>query len=158
MLHDRPRLAFLFGFSTMNVGIALCVHWCVIHHAGRIGRVLNSGPLVYVGVLSYSIYLWQQIFLDRTSDALLDQFPVNLLGVIAASLVSFYVIERPSLAVRQWLERRWFVPERSIPAALPAGAPAVEARARMVITAGRPLRVGETLARGVQRDSFEVMT
>jgi peptidoglycan/LPS O-acetylase OafA/YrhL len=110
LLHDRPRLSFLFGFSIMNLGIAACLHWCVIHHEGRIGRVLNSGPLVYVGVLSYSIYLWQQVFLIRESAATLNQFPVNLLGVIAASVVSFYAIERPWLALRRRLERRWFAP------------------------------------------------
>ena len=65
---------------TEGIGIAACLHWCVIHHEGRIGRVLNSAPLVYVGVLSYSIYLWQQVFLDRESAAALNQFPANLLG------------------------------------------------------------------------------
>ena len=110
LLHDRPRLSCLFGFSVMNLGIAACLHWCVIHHEGRIGRVLNSAPLVYVGVLSYSIYLWQQVFLDRESAAALNQFPANLLGVIAASVVSFYAVERPWLALRRRLERRWFPP------------------------------------------------
>jgi peptidoglycan/LPS O-acetylase OafA/YrhL len=118
LLHDRPRLAFVFGFSMMNIGIAACVHWCVIHHQGRLGCVLNSGPLVYVGTLSYSIYLWQQLFLNRASDETLNQFPANLLGVIVASLVSFYVIERPSLAWRHRLERRWFGGKRPAAPAL----------------------------------------
>ena len=120
LLGDRPRLSFLFGFSVMNLGIALCVHWCVVHHHGRIGRVLNAAPFVYVGVLSYSMYLWQQIFLNRESAAVLNQFPANLLLAAAASVLSFYAIERPSLALRRHLERRWFVADsarRARPAA-----------------------------------------
>jgi peptidoglycan/LPS O-acetylase OafA/YrhL len=113
LLGDRPRLSFLFGFSVMNLGIAACVHWCVVQHDGRIGRVLNSAPFVYVGVLSYSIYLWQQVFLNRESAAALNQFPANLICAAAASLLSFYAIERPSLALRRHLERRWFSAHRS---------------------------------------------
>jgi peptidoglycan/LPS O-acetylase OafA/YrhL len=92
----------------MNLGAALCVHWAVTHHAGRIGRVLNAGPVAFVGVISYSIYLWQQLFLNRYSTALACSFPLNILLVAAASMASFYMIERPSLQVRHRLERRLF--------------------------------------------------
>ncbi|MFL6228070.1 MAG: acyltransferase family protein, partial [Pyrinomonadaceae bacterium] len=59
-LYDRPRLYIFFGFTIMNVGIALCVDRCVTRGSSdSVGRLLNSRPLVFVGVMSYSIYLWQ---------------------------------------------------------------------------------------------------
>jgi peptidoglycan/LPS O-acetylase OafA/YrhL len=107
-LHDRPRLYFLFSFTIMNAGAALCVHWAVVHHAGRVGRVLNAAPLVFVGVISYSIYLWQQVFLNRYSDVLTSTFPLNIVLVFAAAVASFYLVERPFLRMRHRVERRMF--------------------------------------------------
>ena len=109
-LHDRPRLYFFFGFTIMNVGIAACIDWCVTNHSGRVGRFLNSTPLVFVGVISYSIYLWQQIFLNRYSDSFLCKFPVNILMVAGAAMISYYLVEKPSLRLRQLLEMKLFRP------------------------------------------------
>jgi len=104
-LHDHPRLAFLIGFSAMNLGIALCIDWCVTNHDGIVGRLLNSGPLTFIGVMSYSIYLWQQIFLNRDSASVLCAFPLNILLVAACALGSYYIVERPALALRRHLQQ-----------------------------------------------------
>jgi peptidoglycan/LPS O-acetylase OafA/YrhL len=107
-LYDRPRLYVFFGFTIMNVGIALCVDWCVTNYDGRLGRLLNTRPLVFLGVMSYSIYLWQQLFLDKASTWATTHFPFNLLMVALCALASYYLVERPSLNLRQRLERRIF--------------------------------------------------
>ena len=118
MLHDHPVAHFLIGMSAMNVAVALALDWCLTFHSGRVGRVLNAAPLVYVGTLSYSLYLWQQLFLNRSAANAASAFPVNLLLVCAAALASFYLIERPSLQLRRRVETAW---RRQRPA--PAGAP-----------------------------------
>jgi peptidoglycan/LPS O-acetylase OafA/YrhL len=51
-------------------------------------------------VLSYSIYLWQQPFLDRASDGFVHRFPQNLILAFAAALASYYLIEKPFLRLR----------------------------------------------------------
>jgi peptidoglycan/LPS O-acetylase OafA/YrhL len=118
-LGDRPRINFLVGFTAMNVGIALCLHWCLENATGRIGRVLNARPLVWVGTLSYSIYLWQQLFLNRY-DAAMPGFPVNVALVAVAAMASYYLIERPALRSRPALERKIFGErKRREPAATP---------------------------------------
>jgi peptidoglycan/LPS O-acetylase OafA/YrhL len=117
-LHDRPRLYLFFAFTIMNVGIALCIDWCVTYDSSRVGGWLNSRPLVFLGVMSYSIYLWQQLFLDKTSSALVEQFPLNVFLIAAAALTSYYLIERPSLRARQRLEGRIFT-RTSAPAEQP---------------------------------------
>jgi len=108
LMHDHWRPFILVGFTVMNLGIALTLDWCVTNHTGRIGKLLNARPVVYVGVISYSLYLWQQIFLNRTSEATATAFPVNFGLAILLALASFYLIERPSLALRQRLEKKWF--------------------------------------------------
>ncbi|MFN2532273.1 MAG: acyltransferase family protein [Pyrinomonadaceae bacterium] len=113
-VHDRPRLSFFFGFTIMNVGIALSIDWCLRNSFGWTGRFLNARPVVFIGVISYSVYLWQQIFLNRYSDAIFCRFPLNFICAIAAALLSFWLIERPSLALRQRIERLVFVPSRQV--------------------------------------------
>jgi peptidoglycan/LPS O-acetylase OafA/YrhL len=66
--------------------------------------VLNIKPVIYVGTLSYSIYLWQQPFV-RYQGTGLTTFPFNLgvIGILAA--ISYYCVEQPFLRVRKWIER-----------------------------------------------------
>jgi peptidoglycan/LPS O-acetylase OafA/YrhL len=85
----------------MNVGIALTIDRMARYPDGIAGRVLNTRPIRFIGVLSYSLYLWQQIFLDRTATGWLQAFPVNLLAVGVAACLSYYVVERPFLAFKQ---------------------------------------------------------
>jgi peptidoglycan/LPS O-acetylase OafA/YrhL len=55
---------------------------------------------VFVGVLSYSLYLWQQLFLNRASTSWIERFPENLVLAFCAALVCHYAIERPFLKLR----------------------------------------------------------
>jgi peptidoglycan/LPS O-acetylase OafA/YrhL len=73
-----------------------------------VGRVLNSRPFVFVGLISYSIYLWQQLFLNRYATSLPTSFPLNIVLAIAAALASYYLVERPSLRLRHRIERALF--------------------------------------------------
>jgi peptidoglycan/LPS O-acetylase OafA/YrhL len=132
-LIDQPRFRLTVGMTTMNVCIALCVDWCLRFPGDRVGRFLNWRPVVYVGTLSYSIYLWQQLFLNRYSQAAVNAFPLNLVMVAVFALLSYYGVERPWLNRRQRIEERFFGRDshaRSIPASaagvssLMAGQPA----------------------------------
>src|SRR5579862_5537226 len=94
------------GMTVMNVGIALCIDRCVRFESDFLGRMLNARPVVFVGVLSYSLYLWQEPFLDRTANGLIHWFPLNLILTFAAALFSYYVVERPFLRLRRRFEGR----------------------------------------------------
>jgi peptidoglycan/LPS O-acetylase OafA/YrhL len=118
LLHGHPRTYFAAGLTIENVGLALCIDWCVTYAEGRIGRVLNTPPLVFVGVMSYSLYLWQQIFLNRESTAAVSTFPANIVLVMTGALASYYLIERPSLRFRRRLERLMGGPRAPSPASL----------------------------------------
>ena len=106
LLHDHPVAHFLIGISVMNLAIAATLDWCITFGSGRVGRVLNWAPLAFVGTISYSLYLWQQLFLNRASDAPTAAFPMNLALACAAALTSYYLIEQPALRLRRRLEAR----------------------------------------------------
>jgi len=75
--------------------------------ATGLGRMLNSLPFVFLGQLSYSLYLWQQPFLNRQSASWIAAFPVNLLFALGAALVCHYFVELPFLSLRD----RWQKPK-----------------------------------------------
>lgn len=104
----RPKATLFLGETLLNLGVALCLDWCVTYPTNRVGRFLNTRPMVFIGVMSYSIYLWQQIFLNRNSPALAASFPLNLGLMIATALASYFLVEQPSLRFRQRWEKRLF--------------------------------------------------
>jgi len=118
------RRSLLFGVSVQNIGIAASIAWCVTNYCGVIGRALNSKPLVFLGKMSYSVYLWQELFLNRFSSSIIAIFPLNLVLVAVTSVASYYLIERSSLELRHRLERKIFAPKRRdrVPANVPSSA------------------------------------
>ena len=101
----------VFGLAILNLALAVLVHRCVYHAEDTFGRFLNWKPVTYVGVLSYSLYLWQQLFINRTSGAWMNAFPQNFVFAIAAGLASYYIVEKPLLKWRQRLRVNPSVPE-----------------------------------------------
>ncbi len=93
-------LFYTFGETLLNLLIAVLIDRAVRLPDGPSGRFLNSRLLVHIGVLSYSIYLWQQPFLNRHSSGLLQAFPLNLIAAVACAHASYYLIERPALRLR----------------------------------------------------------
>jgi peptidoglycan/LPS O-acetylase OafA/YrhL len=98
------KLDCLVGQTVANLGIALLIDRMVRFPDAPTGRFLNARPVVFVGVLSYSLYLWQQPFLARQSHRALASFPLNLLLAIGLALASHYLVERPALRLRARLE------------------------------------------------------
>ncbi len=96
----------VFGSMVLNLGIAVLVHRSVQRWSDPFGRFLNRKPLVFIGTLSYSLYLWQQLFLDRTSTAWHNSFPQNVVFAVIAALLSYTLLEQPLMALRHRLRAR----------------------------------------------------
>lgn len=104
MQTNRPNY-FLSVFTTfMNTAIALIIYWAITNSQNTlIGRILNTKALTFIGMISYSLYLWQQVF---TAERMLPYFPLNLLLAFACAIISYYTVERYSLTLRTYLEQR----------------------------------------------------
>jgi peptidoglycan/LPS O-acetylase OafA/YrhL len=98
------RLAF--GYTAQGACITLVLLWVVRHADRPLGRALNWRPLVHLGHISFSLYLWQQLFFVSLNHSWTGRFPFNLLMAIAMAELSFHAIERPFLALRDRVMNR----------------------------------------------------
>ena len=89
-----------------NVGTVMCIDWAIRHSGHPLGRLLNWTPLVWVGVLSYSLYLWQNPFLLGGMDKVWTSFPYNLGFAVGASLLSYFLLERPFLRLKDVISKK----------------------------------------------------
>jgi peptidoglycan/LPS O-acetylase OafA/YrhL len=76
-----------------------------IESRGRWYYFLNLPVMNYIGRLSYSLYLWQQMFFSA-SLGVLSRLPYAIIGIFATANFSFYLIEKPFLKVKDRYHRR----------------------------------------------------
>jgi peptidoglycan/LPS O-acetylase OafA/YrhL len=117
VMYTALKLFPAFYFAAGEPIALLCIAatlWKVMHVRDTAFRFLNTKPLVKIGVFSYSLYVWQQLFLNPTSPSVLSHLPLNLLLVCAATTFSYFWIEVPFLRLRPrlliWLQ----TPRRSV--------------------------------------------
>ncbi len=91
------RVYQTFAVSLFNLGAALTL----LHIMKRRYAFLNSAPVVWLGTISYSLYLWQQFFFDRQSSGAWAAFPVNLLLALLVAAASYHLVEQPFLRLRE---------------------------------------------------------
>jgi len=82
--------------------IVIFLFWLLSGEGGILRRILETWPMVQLGLLSYSLYLWQQLFIlsDFT-----QQFSIylRLLGALIAAIVSYRLVEIPMRKrIRGW--------------------------------------------------------
>jgi peptidoglycan/LPS O-acetylase OafA/YrhL len=61
-------------------------------------RVLNCVPIAWLGKISYSVYLWQELF---CSNAALHLGYSLILPTLACACLSYYLVEQPMLRLRE---------------------------------------------------------
>lgn len=79
------------------VAITIALAWCMTNEDSLLGQALNWRGMRWVGVLSYSLYVWQQLFLR--ADGWLSGWWA-LIAVFFTACISYYLLERPFLAMR----------------------------------------------------------
>jgi peptidoglycan/LPS O-acetylase OafA/YrhL len=76
---------------------------------GFVSRVLETRAFKWVGLLSYSLYLWQQLFLPmRAGQKILGSalgLILNVALTFAAAAFSYYLVERASIRIGRKLTR-----------------------------------------------------
>jgi peptidoglycan/LPS O-acetylase OafA/YrhL len=94
-----------FGVTIQSVCAVYLMASYALNPRGLGYAILNWRPIAYLGVLSYSIYIWQQPFFSQpvdlgwTSPGILA-FPFNIFGAISVAMLSFHAIEKPLLKLR----------------------------------------------------------
>lgn len=106
-----PHLSDIWGLLGQRHGtLAFLALGCLLLYSVYVARgpwfrLLNSRPLNFIGKTSYGLYLWQQIFImppKAWSNYLpFNHFPLNVIGIFACAIFSYYVIERPFLRLKR---------------------------------------------------------
>jgi len=99
------------GYLTMvAISMALLPAATVAKPRSWAGRVLEMPVLAWVGRMSYSLYIWQQLFLPPSGLpqplGMWQRGPWNLAAIFACAALSYYLVERPAMAFGKRLRRR----------------------------------------------------
>ncbi len=103
--HLAGGYAATLGRSLSGLSVAFLMAWLLRHPSSLGGRFLSTPLMVYVGVLSYSLYLWQQLFLTELNHTWTGRFPWNLACAVLVGTLSYQFIERPFLNLRKRFKR-----------------------------------------------------
>jgi len=103
-LEDDRELRFIsipFGNLIIAASCLFLIFAYITPSAKWFFKMLNSRVLVHIGILSYSIYIWQQFFLKSETPIIWRTFPLNILIIYCVAVVSYYLWEKPFLNIRK---------------------------------------------------------
>ena len=112
LLHTHPQVqvsASLFAYLSKGLNITLlpvCIAWLVgssVFHLNPLARLLESPPLQFLGMISYSLYLWQQIFSAHPSYYLTNNWLLFPPLMLLMATLSYYLVELPCIRVGKLL-------------------------------------------------------
>jgi Predicted acyltransferases len=98
---EWPSFYLPVGATLVNIAIAVCLLGVVFRVNPGIDRVLNSQVAVFIGTISYSLYLWQQIFLGRNVPLAREMLPLAIVLPFLAACASYFAVERPLIRLRE---------------------------------------------------------
>jgi peptidoglycan/LPS O-acetylase OafA/YrhL len=105
---SRVPASAIIATSVLSVCAVLIVH-SLTSQSLWISRCFAWAPFAWLGTVSYSLYLWQELFtlhppphIDSPIYSKIFVFPYNLAGALVAATLSFYLLEKP---VRAWGSR-----------------------------------------------------
>jgi peptidoglycan/LPS O-acetylase OafA/YrhL len=119
LLFFVPIAAWLFyrtsPWPTAKIAAPLLILATVYNPKSFVGLFLESPPLRWMGRLSYSLYLWQGLFLCtrfpvQTPLGRIQMFPYNLACLFACACLSYYFVEQPMIRAGHAFTRSSYVP------------------------------------------------
>ena len=105
LTQTHVRLLSVASMFVIPVGFPLLVISTMLHPKSVACRILEWWPLRFVGHISYSLYLWQQMFFAGGRApaswplSVLQIFPLNYIAAFACATASYYLIEKPLIRV-----------------------------------------------------------
>jgi len=99
---DLYNLESVFTGLLISMVVGYLIVSNIVPGKDVIFKVLNTKVLNIIGILSYSIYIWQQIFTagDKRLPAFMVTYPYDIICIIVVSCCSYYFYERPFLKLK----------------------------------------------------------
>lgn len=105
--HWYDLWVYHWGFFLVAIFSAVVIIECVLHTDGILARLLSLKPLVWMGMISYGLYLWHYPVYRIMRVYRVDQVYVMTLGTLAAfafTIASYYWVEKPFLRIKKRYE------------------------------------------------------
>jgi peptidoglycan/LPS O-acetylase OafA/YrhL len=95
---------YLGGFTVFAIAVAVVIIWIANRRKGVGNKILECGPMVWIGKTSYGIYLWHSIAFAYIHQ--IEATPkFKLLAALALTLsltaISYYALELPFLKLKK---------------------------------------------------------
>jgi peptidoglycan/LPS O-acetylase OafA/YrhL len=103
LAHLLPGFKYYLLPTTESISTLILVFWLLTGEGGLLRRGLEAWPVVQLGLISYSLYIWQQPFTMWPGMSWLH-FPWNVLLPVPVAVASYRLVEVPM----RKLIRRWF--------------------------------------------------
>jgi peptidoglycan/LPS O-acetylase OafA/YrhL len=107
LVHLPARFQAAGADTLQSIGFTLLLLQSVLYPGWGFYRLLNWKWVKHLGVLSYSIYIWQQMFCGTgesvfgVKNAWWTRFPVWIITALLAAHASYYLLEKPLLGFRE---------------------------------------------------------
>jgi peptidoglycan/LPS O-acetylase OafA/YrhL len=101
-LRFRSGYALLAGMTLDGISICVITLYVVRQPWALPARILNLPLLRHIGIISYSLYLWQSVLCIEGARLA----PFNLVAIVICAEISYWAIERPSLRLRDLICER----------------------------------------------------
>ncbi|SHJ84834.1 Acyltransferase family protein [Tessaracoccus bendigoensis DSM 12906] len=141
-LEGPSRLYFQGGAVILSIGVALVIGSLATSSSTGISKVLSVAPMVYLGKISYGLYIWHWPWSVLLGLAHHDGFralraPVALVGTLICAVLSYHFVEEP---IRRGRISKWLTGRRLL----------VAVAATMAVTLGwsTALRMSPAVAEG----------
>jgi peptidoglycan/LPS O-acetylase OafA/YrhL len=93
---------FSIGPTIDAIAISALTIWLICSPSSQFGKIFNSQIMIQLGTISYSLYLWQQLFLTPGRNITwTGQFPINIATAVLLGTISYFAIEKPALKFKR---------------------------------------------------------
>jgi len=99
--HADTPVRTLFALFSIKPLVDVCIAALILHVMQVPYRCLNCRPLVWLGRISYSLYLWQELF---CSNPFFHSGMLLIVPAVICAGLSYYAVEQPLLKLRD----KWF--------------------------------------------------
>jgi peptidoglycan/LPS O-acetylase OafA/YrhL len=111
MVDITPGRVYGEGYTLIALVSALLILWLVAEPRSPLARLLSVGPVVWIGAVSYGLYLWHfpidiLVTHERFEAPDFVRQAVRLLLILGIVTLSYYLLERPFLRLKRRFERR----------------------------------------------------